>query len=250
VAAFFVTQHLKVTTPLIQGRPAPAPRYINPVYGRVCNVRNGKGVLKPVSFKTMQISFYLQNRSDNVSVYIVHDGIDVRQIANAVYMPARPPTRHYFHWNGRLTDGSLAPAGVYYIRVSLIHQARSVTISNSTAPLGVTVETTRPQVRVTSVTPSAISSAGRPVTIHYTGTGTLRPRILINRVSGGHLRQVKNFAATTRTGVSTWDGTLAGGRPAPPGRYVVGVRLVDRACTTGTSPVTPAAAPQAVVSVG
>ncbi len=249
VGAFFVTQHLKVTTPLIQGRPAPAPRYINPVYGGVCTVLTGKGVAQRVNFKRMRISFYLQNRSDNVSVYIVHDGIDVRQIADAVFMRARPPKRHYFHWNGRLTDGSIAPAGVYYVRVELIHQARSVTISNSTAPLGVTVETTRPQVRVTSVTPSAITSAGTPVTIRYTGTGTLRPRILIDRVSGGGERQVKNFAATTRRGMSTWDGTLTGGRPAPAGTYVVGVSLVDRACTTGTSPVTRAAAPQAVVTV-
>ena len=32
----------------------------------------------PVSFRRTKV-FYLQNRSDNVGVYIVHDGVKVRQ---------------------------------------------------------------------------------------------------------------------------------------------------------------------------
>ena len=46
VAAFFVTQHLKVSTPLIQYRPAPVPNTINPVYGASCPRRNGRGVVR------------------------------------------------------------------------------------------------------------------------------------------------------------------------------------------------------------
>ena len=253
VAAFFVTQHLKVTTPLVQGRPAPVPNVINPVYGKVCLRRNRKGRLVPTNYKRMKISFYLQNRSDDVSVYIVdRDGDQVRQIANNVFMRAHPPKRHYFTWNGRLADGSIAPAGTYYVKVSLFHEARSLVISNSTAALPVTVETTRPHVRVTSVSPATITSgASTPVTSHYTGTGSLRPRILIYRVRAGRApRLVKSYNATSRSGRSLWDGTLSGGRPAPRGRYVVGVRATDLACTTATSPVTPAAAPRAVVTVG
>ena len=198
VAAFFVTQHLKVTTPLIPGRPAPVPNTINPVYGGVCARRTAKGALRLVSYRRMGISFYLQNRSDNVTVQIVdRDGTPVRTIANNVYMRAEHPQRHYFTWNGRLADGSVAPAGVYYIKVSLLHQARTLVISNSTAALPVTVQTTRPQVRVTSVTPAAIAAgSGTPVTIRYTGTGAARPRILIFRITGGRPRQVKNYAAT------------------------------------------------------
>jgi flagellar hook assembly protein FlgD len=251
VAAFFVTQHLKVTTPVIQGRPAPSPNTINPVYGGVCPRRNGKGVVRLVSYKRMQISFYLQNRSDNVTVQIVdRDKTPVRTIGNNVFMRADHPKRHWFTWNGRLADGSIAPAGTYYVKVSLLHQGRSLIISNSTAALPVTVETTRPQVRVTGVTPATISGGyPMPVTIHYTGTGTIRPRILIFRIAGGRPQQVKNFAATTRAGSSTWDGTLSGGKPAPPGTYVVGVQFTDRACTTSRSPVSLTAAPRAVVTV-
>jgi flagellar hook assembly protein FlgD len=198
----------------------------------------------------MKISFYLQNRSDNVTVQIVRNDQVVRTIGNNVFMQARPPKRHPFIWNGRLADGSVAPAGVYYIKVSLLHEGRSLIISNSTAPLPVTVETTRPQVRVTGVTPATITpgSATR-ATIRYTGTGTLRPQILVFRVNGARQRQVKSFAATSKAGASTWDGTLRGGKPAPPGTYLVAVRVTDKACTMGTSPTSAAAAPRALVSV-
>jgi flagellar hook assembly protein FlgD len=251
VAAFFVTQHLKASTPLVQGRPAPVPSTINPLHGGVCVRRNGKGVPVRVSFKRMTISFYLQNRSDNVDVYIRHNGVDVRQIANGVYMSAHPPRRHLFTWDGRLADGSVAPAGVYYVRVVLRHQARSLIISNSTAPLPVTVQTGRPQARVTSVAPASITSGSATrVTVHYTGTDAQRPRILIYRVRAGAApQQIKSYSATSRTGASTWDGTLANGQPAPPGTYVAGVLYTDRACVTARSPTSPAAAPQAVITV-
>lgn len=251
VSAFFVTQHLKVTTPLIQGHPAPVPDTINPVYGGVCRRRNGKGVPVPTSFRRMWVSFYLQNRSDDVDVWIVNrDGDEVRQIANNVFMRAQPPQRRWFSWDGRLANGSVAPAGVYHIKVFLIHQGRYLLISNSTAAWPVTVETTRPQVRVTGVTPASIVSGSRvPVTIRYSGSGTLRPRILIERIRNGHAQLVKSYAATTRAGQSTWDGTLPGGRAAPPGTYLVSVLLTDKACTTARSPSSPAAAPRAVVTV-
>ncbi|MFL5862047.1 MAG: FlgD immunoglobulin-like domain containing protein [Solirubrobacteraceae bacterium] len=252
VGAFFVTQHLKVTTPLIQGRPAPFPSTINPVSGGICLRRNGKGVLAPVSFRRMKVSFYLQNRSDQVEVYILdHNKQPVRQIGTDVFMSAHPPKRHEFRWDGRIADGAVAPAGVYYIKVALLHEARSFLISNSTAAERVTVQTARPHVRVTAVSPdSVVSGSATPITIRYTGTDALRPRILIYRVRRGRPpHQVKSYSATSRAGASVWNGTLANGRRAPAGTYVAGVLLTNQSCTTGRSPVTPAAAPQAVITV-
>jgi flagellar hook assembly protein FlgD len=251
VGAFFVTQHLKVSTPLVQGRPAPVPSTINPIYGKVCLRRNGKGKVVPVSFRRMQISFYLQNRSDNVDVYIRHNDVDVRQIGRNVFMRAHPPQRHVFSWDGRLADGAVAPAGRYYVRVVLRRQARSLIISNSTEQLPVTVQTTRPQVRVTSVTPAAFAAGSSTrVAIRYTGTDAQRPRILIYRIRPGRApQQVKSYSATSRAGISTWDGTVAGGQPAPAGTYVAGVLFTDRACVTAHSPISPAAAPQAVITI-
>ena len=251
VGAFFVTQHLKVSTPLVQGRPAPVPSTINPVYGGVCYRHNGKGRLVPVSFRRMRISFYLQNRSDNVDVFINHNGVNVRQIGRNVFMRARPPQRHVFSWDGRLADGSVAPAGVYYVKVVLHQQARSLVISNSSEALPITVETTRPRVRVTSVTPASFASGSATrVAIRYSGTDARRPRILIYRLRPGRApEQVKSYNATSRAGVSVWDGTLANGQPAPAGTYLAGVLFTDRACTTARSPASAAAAPQAVITI-
>jgi flagellar hook assembly protein FlgD len=254
VAAFFVTQHLKVTTPLVAGRPAPAPSVFDPVDGGVCQIRNGKGVLTRTSFRRMKVSFYLQNRNDNVDVWIQdRSGNLVRQIASNVFMRARPrPQRHPFSWDGRLADGRVAPDGVYYVRVVLIHQGRFLLISNSSGAEPVTVDTVVPHPVVTSVTPATLAAGGgAPVTIRYTGNDGLRPRVLIYRVLAGRApRQIKSYAATSRSGATVWDGTNASGRPAPPGTYVVALKLTNKACTTGRSPTTVAGAPHAVVTVG
>ena len=162
VAAFFFTQHLKVTTPLLAGFPAPAPSAINPVDGQVCRASGPKGTVKPISHRSMFVSFYLLNRSDDVDVYIVNsDGTIVRTLASGVHMQGgRHPVRRTFTWNGRLANGTVAPDGIYYIRVSLIHQGRTVLISNSSGPEPVTVETVPPRPRVTDVTPSLIPQPG------------------------------------------------------------------------------------------
>ena len=79
-----------------------------------------------------EISFYLLHRSDDVDVYIVdQDGRSCGRSA-AVYMRVDTLVRHQFTWNGRRPTGRSRPTGTYYIRVSLIHQGRSVLISNST----------------------------------------------------------------------------------------------------------------------
>ena len=41
----------------------------------------------------------------------------------------RIPRRHNFSWNGRETDGALAPDGTYYFRVALIHQGRTIELT-------------------------------------------------------------------------------------------------------------------------
>jgi hypothetical protein len=252
VAAFFVIQHLKVTTPLINGFPAPAPSVINPVSGGTCLVRIGNGVPKPVSFRRMTVSFYLQNRADDVDVWIV--GPDqttiVRQIGSDVHMQTRPhPMRHSFEWDGRLADGSVAPDGRYYVRVRLIHEARSVLISNASGPRFVTVQTTIPPVTVTGVSPAVIPPQSH-TTIRYTGTDGQRPQIRIYRLGPNGMRLVKQFAASTRQGRSVWDGTVAGPRPAPGGRYLIVVGYTNQTCNRVHSALSPAAAPRAVVTVG
>jgi hypothetical protein len=255
IAAFFITQHLKVTTPLLTGAPAPFPADINPVDGHVCVRRNHLGQLTPVSFKRTKVSFYLLNQADNVNVYILNsDGNVVRELpGSGVHMAIKK--RHLFVWNGRLDNGQIAPDGQYYIRVALVHQSREVEISNSSGPEPITVKTTAPRPIVTGVSPSSLSfGSGSPVTINYTGNEGQRPQILLYRVgAGGSSRLVKSYAATSRVGHSTWNGEISG-RPAPRGTYLVGLRVTDQACNTGTFPATlpptVASAPHAEITVG
>jgi hypothetical protein len=252
VGAFFVVQHLKVSTPLVAGRPAPVPSTINPVSGGVCAIRNGKGILTRVSFRTAEVSFYLINHADEVNVYIVDQDQDIIRTLPGSGRYLRTFKRRQFVWDGREDDGRLAPDGVYDIRVWLVHQGRTLLISNQVSGdvEPVTVDTVPPRPVVTSVSPVTIAtSSPGPVTIRYSGTGGLRPQILIYRIGRAGPRQVKSYAATSRAGSSVWDGTI-GGRPATPGTYVVAVALTNKACTTGKSPATVTAAPHAVVTVG
>ena len=252
IAAFFLVQHLKVANPLINGFPAPFPSTIDPVAGGVCAVRGHRG-RKEVSFRQMSISFYLQNQADRVNVYIVApDGRRVRQIGDAV--PMAIDKRHTFRWDGRLADGSVAPDGAYAVQVQLISQARTFEISDQGTGkvLPVTVDSTVPRPIVTGVSPHGIPVAGGRVTIRYTGVavGDRAQRILIYRVRPGRTPVLaKSYSSGGRLGTSVWDGTI-GGRPAPPGTYVIAVRATNAACTAGTSPATVAAAPRAVVTVG
>jgi hypothetical protein len=252
VGAFFLTQHLKVTTPLINGFPAPVPSTINPVNGGTCRLRNSHGRLVPVSFRRMKVSFYLQNRADVVYVEIVQGDRVVRTLpGSGRYL--RTFKRRTFIWDGREEDGRVAPDGAYDIRVSLAHQGRTLTIAKPSGTVEpVTVQTQPPVLAVTSVTPRTVAVAGRPVfTIHYSGNQGLRPQVLILRVTAGSRPQlVKSFAATSKAGTSVWNGTLTGGRTASSGTYLIGLRVApDRTCNTVQSALTPATAPQAVVTV-
>lgn len=225
-AAFFIVQHLKVSTPLINGFPAPDPAVINPVNGTTCGD-------PPVNHRRMRISFYLQNRADDVDVYIVaSDGVIVRTLASGVHMAIKK--RAWFTWNGREDDGSFAPDGIYYIRVALIHQGRTVTISNESGPEPVKIKTTFPHPRIVAVTPLAVpAGTGNKVTIRYTGNEQRLATVLIYRVdASGAPQLVKSFLSKGQSAV--WNGLIRE-RPAPPGAYRIALEVSDAACNTRTS---------------
>jgi hypothetical protein len=247
-AAFFVTQHLKVTTPLLQGFPAPYPSAINPLGGVTC---------KGVNHRRMSVSFYLQHRSDDVDVYITdQSGTIVATLATDRHMRrgVRTPDG-VFSWNGREGDGAIAPDGEYYIEVDLIHQGRSLEISNSAGqPLPVTVDTVIPHPVITAVSPALLTGGAAPVKIHYTGTQSRGVTVRIYRTDqAGGPRLVKSFfSPPTPARVAVWDGRF-NKRPAPAGTYLVSISATDSACNTGRYPAhvppPPGTSPRAGVSV-
>jgi hypothetical protein len=243
IGAFFVTQHLKVTTPLIQGFPRPVPGVINPLHGVPCIDGRNSG--------STTISFYLQHRGDEVDVYVVDaDDNIVRTVATGrqMHKDVRNPDG-VFHWDGRLDNGQVAPDGTYYFRVVLIHQNQTIDLSD----VPVKVKTLPPHPVVVSVSPSAIptASVSRDVTIRYAGNENRLATVLIYRTDlPGGPRLVKAFLAKGQTAV--WDGMIRQ-RPAPAGTYLVALEVSDAACNTGRwpprLPPTPAEAARAGVTV-
>jgi hypothetical protein len=219
---------------------------INPVDGGTC---------RGVNHRFMRISFYLLHRSDDVDVYVVdQNGTIVRTLASGRHMrrDVRNPDG-LFRWNGREDNGSVAPDGTYYVRVSLIHQGRSVEISNSAGAEPITVLTGTPHPVVTDVTPSLIPQNGTAVTIHYTGNQRRGGTVQIYRTDlPGPPRLVKRFVTQWHGTKAIWNGKIHG-RPAPQGTYLVGFAVTDKACTTGRFPSqlppAPGSTPNAGVSV-
>jgi hypothetical protein len=223
VGAFFVTQHLKVSTPLIAGAPRPTPAVISPT-GNGCGGQD----------RIAKFSFYLLNRADDVAVYIVdQSGTIVRTLASGRHMRRQVRTPDgQFPWDGREDDGRVAPDGTYYFRVALLHQNRTVQFTRTP----VQVKTTPPHPTVTSVSPSLIPQGSAPVTIHYRGNEQRGVDVRIYRTDlPGAPRLVTSFLAGPQG--ATWDGRLRR-RPAPAGTYLVGLKMTDRACNPGVFPPT------------
>jgi hypothetical protein len=244
VAAFFITQHLKVSTPLLAGFPKPVPGVINPVGGVVCS---------RVDHRQMQISFYLKHRSDEVDVYIVdQSGAIVRTLASGVHMQGGAhPVRRLFIWNGREDSGRIAPDGTYYVRVALIRQGRTVTISGSSGPEPVEVKTTPPAPVVRSAVPHLIpSGSSMSVTITYAGNEHRGGTVRIYRTDlSGKPRLVKSFLTPWKGQRAIWDGKIRS-RPAGAGTYLVGLDVTDAACNTGHFPAQLPPAPGTTAGAG
>jgi flagellar hook assembly protein FlgD len=230
IAAFFVTQHLKVTTPLIAGgagAPRPVPAVINPLHPVQCGRYNTGSTT---------ISFYLQHSSDDVIVSVVSAADDavVRTVADGRHMRkgVRIPDG-VFHWDGRLANGTVAPDGSYYFRVNLIHRNHTINLTN----VPVRVKTTVPHPVITSVQPTVIAS-GTQVTIRYAGNENRGGTILLYRLGavGRPARLIKEFLTPWGGHTAMWDGTVAQRQPAPPGTYALALQVSDAACNTGRYP--------------
>ncbi|HZU40893.1 MAG TPA: FlgD immunoglobulin-like domain containing protein [Solirubrobacteraceae bacterium] len=229
--AFFIVQHLKVTTPLLAGVFPPAPAAINPVAGQVCG---------GVDHRRAQVSFYLLHRSDSVDVYVRDaSGTVVATLATGRYMPGGTHARREaFYWNGVEDSGAVAPDGYYTIDVDLIHQGRSIVLSpgNGAPPYTIKVETQPPHPVVRAVAP-AVVPAGRSgaVSIRFSGNEGHAATVQLYRTDvPGRPELIASFVTGTM-GSARWDGRVAG-QPAPAGIYLVGLSVTDAACNTGHFP--------------
>jgi hypothetical protein len=114
LAAFVISQHLKVTTPFIAGLPHPQPATIDPAGGSA-------------ACRSTTVSFFLLHHVDNVDVYVVNQGgSTVRSVVHGLFM--RKKETRSFSWDGRNSAGQIVSPGSYFFRVYLIHQERTIEI--------------------------------------------------------------------------------------------------------------------------
>ncbi|MGN6187693.1 MAG: N,N-dimethylformamidase beta subunit family domain-containing protein [Conexibacter sp.] len=219
LAAFVVTQKLKSSPPLVV-RPHISVVFSPTPHARVTSAR---------------ISFWIVH-GDDVSVSIVDDeGGIVRRLVDGRHLPSRK--RIALRWNGRADDGVVVPDGAYRVRVALIHQGRTIDLAQP-----IRVDTRPPRPLVTDVSPHAgdgpafLPQRGvKAVTIHLTGLEGRSARVLIYRTDLAPPRRVGELHVGPGARTASWDGTL-GGRPAPPGTYLMGVLVADRSGNVGTFP--------------
>jgi hypothetical protein len=249
VAAFFITQHLKVSTPLLAGFPRPVPAAINPVRGISCF---DPAVGKTLNYREMSISFYLLNQSDAVDVWVVDRHLRiVATLASGTFMPGgNHPVRKQFVWDGHENNGPLAPDGQYYVRVRLRHQVRTVTISDSSGPIPFRIITTPPKPRIILVTPRVIRTAQpAQVRIEYAGNEDRAATILIYHLDRRRRATlVKSFLTAGRGHTALWNGMIRK-QPAAPGTYVIGLEVTDAACNTARYPAMVSPPPRGAVEV-
>ena len=240
VGAFFLTQHLKVSPPLITGSPVPVPSAFNPVSGRVCVTDSGKRV----DFSKTWISFVLLN-TDTVEAYIFNSDGDLVKTVSTGTRVRRKVRSPRFYWNGRESDGRIAPDGTYYWRFVLERENRTDELTDD--PIKLITTTPHPVVRSVRVAGTSTASTSGPaiitppkqsVTIHFTKADYRQAVIMLWRTDLGRPRLAKEYvdSDSPASGTASWDGTIDG-RSATAGTYMVGVRVTDRACNQATFPI-------------
>jgi hypothetical protein len=135
-------------------------------------------------------------------------------------------------WDGRTDSGEIAPDGVYRVRGTLLDQGRSVV-----NPRLITLDTTPPTPQVVRIRPDQVVGPKPPeMSVLVRGvsprsatgfrvirTDTPEPQLVAKGRRAPGLKRWK------------WDGR-SGGKPVPPGVYVVQVRVRDRAGNIGSNP--------------
>ena len=213
--AFFVTQRLKRSTPIV-GRVF-FHQWVSP---------NGDGRKDDVTLR-----FDLP-KAQRVTVSLVdHRGEVVRTLVDDHFLSKGT---HPFVWDGRGDNASVVPDGIYRMRVGLRDEGRSVT-----APRILHVDTRPPHPRIVAATPPTIvpRSSGRRkrVRVRFVGPTTTPPQVTVWRTDSGKAVRVARFTGRRGRETFTWDG-LINGAPAPEGSYAFSVTVQDAAGNQGSVP--------------
>jgi hypothetical protein len=201
--AFSVTQTLK-----LERSPVTGPRF-DQIFSPTCRCKAD----------TAQLSFRLR-RPDRVDAVLVDGkGDPVRTLASDL---PRPRGRVTFLWNGRNEEGEVVPDGRYRLRVHLRQSRRTILI-----PTPVKVDTDPPALRILRTNQPVLSPDGDHrrdrFSIFYRADEQARPVTLVD----GKRAALGRLSPPGRARLD-WHGRIAG-RLQPPGKYLLSLRVVDRA---------------------
>jgi len=201
--AFGVTQALK-----LERSPVTGPRF-DQIFSPTCRCKTD----------TAQLSFRLR-RPDRVDAVLVDGrGDPVRTLASDL---PRPRGRVTFLWNGRDEAGQVVPDGRYRVRVHLRQSRRTILI-----PTPVKVDTDPPSLRILRTSEPVISPDGDHrrdrFSIFYRADEQGRPVLVVD----GRRAAIGRLSPPGRSRFD-WHGRIAG-RLQPPGKYLLSLRVVDRA---------------------
>jgi hypothetical protein len=218
VAAFFVTTRLKRSTPIVE--ELTFARYLSP---------NGDG-----RHDFVDIGFQIK-KSDEVTLSILSAaGDEIRVLARDRQLSAG---RHRFRWYGRTEAGTVAPDGVYKLRVGLRKQGRSVTPRQK-----LFVDTTPPHPVVRYVTPASISPDGagtnNSARLRFNGPVRNQPFLFVYRTDVRKPRLVARRVGKPGSAELSWDGLVGlqrRHRPAPTGNYALVAQVQDAAGNRSSS---------------
>ncbi len=210
VAAFFITQRLKSSAPVVERVRLQA--HVSP---------NGDGRKDEATLR-----FDLPEPREVTVAIVDSSNEEVRRLADERRLGRG---RHFLTWDGRTDAGGVAAEGLYRARVALPSEARAVI---SARP--VLLDRTRPVPRIVSVRPLP----GRGASIRFSGRSASPPLFRVYRTDSGdpsEAVEVARFRAEGDARTGRWDG-LADGRPAPEGIYAFAVTIRDPAGNVGSAP--------------
>lgn len=207
LAAFFVTQRLKDSDPVV--KRIATPLVVSPNGDRRKD--------------TARISFVLP-KADRVTVAVVTAGGDERR--RLIDNRSLRRGRHFALWDGRDGRGRVLRDGAYYVRVSLRRQGRAVT-----GPRPIMLETTPPRPRLQS----ALRLRNGSVRLRYSGPSSPPALYTVYRTDDGRTREVARFVGRRGQNVHIWDG-FVGLERLPPGDYAFGVTVQNKALVAGSWP--------------
>lgn len=210
VAAFFITQRLKSSAPVVERVRLQV--HVSP---------NGDGRKDRAALR-----FDLPEPREVTVAIVDSSNQEVRRLADERRLGRG---RHFLSWDGRTDAGGVAAEGLYRARVALPSEARAVV-----SPGPVLLDRTRPTPRIVSVRPIP----GRGASVRYSGRSASPPLFRVYRTDRGDLSEaveVARFRAERTARSGRWDG-LVNGRPAPEGTYAFAVTIRDPAGNVGSAP--------------